>query len=461
MGWFSRFKQEPEGSYRGPAVGVAPSGAIFPIPFGDGFGSGLAIQPTIADARLNPTVYACIALISRAVALCRPSFQELKGGRWVTVDSGPIADQLRYPNGAQQFDQLIYNAVAQLETYGEAFILLTRNGSGQITSQSLAPPGTCSPYMAGPAIYYSVGDDPLDPERISYMVPASDVLHLRQNCPRHPLIGESPLKAAALATGLNSALSCNQARFFAQMSRPSGVLSTDLMLTRAQIQELRKAFEDQSAGMNAGGIPILAGGLKFQQMAISSQDSQLVQAQSMSIADISRVYGVPLALLNAETSNINTEMLVNHWLSTSLGSILELIERSYERAFRLSIATQRINFDTDQLLRIDVKSRIEALTKGVQGGVYSPDEARRKEGLPPTTGGTEVFLQRQMTPVSIISEMAAAELDKLNEPTPEPVAPVAPVAEPEPAAEPDTKDIPSFLLKSAVREMLKDAIHGR
>jgi HK97 family phage portal protein len=456
MGWFSRFKQGPEGSYRGPAVGVAPSGAMFPIPFGDGFESGLDIYPTNSVARLNPTVYACIALIARAVSLCRPQYQEMKDGRWITIDTGPIADQLRYPNGVQQFDQLIYNSVAQMETYGESFVLLTIDSSGVVTTQSLLPPGTCSPYMAGSEVFYSIGEDPLDPASINYMVPARNIIHLRQVCPRNPLIGESPLKAAALAAGLNTALSHNQARFFAQMSRPSGVLSTDLTLTRAQIQELRKAFEDQAAGMNSGGIPILAGGLKFQQMSISSQDAQLVQAQDMSIADIARVYGVPLPLLGAEPGTASTETLVNHWLSTSLGSLIELVERTYERAFRLNIPTQRIQLDTDQLVRIDVKSRVEALTKGVQGGIFTPDEARAKESLPSVKGGDQVFLQRQMTPISLINDMAVAELAGLNEPPPNP-APLP--AEQEPA--PDTeKGLPVTIIKSAIRDMLRNARHA-
>ena len=42
---------------------------------------------------------------------------------------------------------------------------------------------------------------------------------------------------------------------------------------------------------------------------------------------------------------------------------------------------------------------MDGLAKAVQGGLYTPNEAREKEGLPPKEHGDEIYLQAQMVQV--------------------------------------------------------------
>jgi HK97 family phage portal protein len=203
-----------------------------------------------------------------------------------------------------------------------------------------------------------------------------------------------------MAAGVNVALSQSQAAFFSRMSRPSGIITTDADLGPEQLGILRKAWAEQSAGMEAGGIPILGGGMKFQSLGITSQDAQLIEAQRMSIEDIARVYGVPLPVigdLSHSTMN-NVEQLISLWLSVSLGALLENIERSLDALFDLP-ANEYIELDTSALLRTDFMGRINGLTKGVQGGIFTPNEARSKEGLHPVDHGDVPYLQQQMQPI--------------------------------------------------------------
>ena len=58
------------------------------------------------------------------------------------------------------------------------------------------------------------------------------------------------------------------------------------------------------------------------------------------------------------------------------------------------------NIDTDALLRTDFKTRIEALARGVQTGIFSPNEARRREGLPAVANGDEPRVQQQQVGLS-------------------------------------------------------------
>jgi hypothetical protein len=59
---------------------------------------------------------------------------------------------------------------------------------------------------------------------------------------------------------------------------------------------------------------------------------------------------------------------------------------------------------------------MDGLTRAVAGGIYSPNEARRREGLPAVKDGDEPRLQAQVVPLSAANA------------TPAPSAPSAPSA---------------------------------
>jgi HK97 family phage portal protein len=329
---------------------------------------------------------------------------------------------LKNPNSYQTTPDFLVNMVATTLFEGEAYALATRNDRNEITALHPLPRGACSPMVDDESreVFYAIGSSPLAPGGTDYIAPARDVLAFRFHTPRHPLVGESPIKAAAMAIGINVALSRTQAAFFANMNRPSGIISTDLQLNRDQIASLRAAFDEQSRGMASGKIPVLAGGLKFQPISITSQDAQLVEAQRMSLEDICRVFGVPPPLvgdLSHSTLN-NAETLVQHFLSMSLGSYLETIERAFDRLFGLDGGREYVELDTAALLRTDFQGRIDGLSKAVMGGLFTPNEARAREGLGPIDGGNSAFLQRQNTPIDLLSQLAANELAK-----PDPAAP--------------------------------------
>ena len=194
------------------------------------------------------------------------------------------------------------------------------------------------------------------------------------------------------------------------MRRPSGVLTTDAVLTKAQIQQLRAAFDEQSKDIDKGGIPILAGGLKFSPMSISSQDSEVIATQRMTNEDVCRVYGVPppiVADLTHATLN-NAETLINHWLAIGLGSLLENLERSLDVAFDLTV-NEYIELDTAALLRTDFLQRVDGYVKGITGGLYTHNEAREEEGLPPVEFGNQPYVQQQMVPLSYAASQRVPE----------------------------------------------------
>jgi HK97 family phage portal protein len=434
---FFGMSPRPEAGLSGQFFGYGELGGLYGIEhLGDGWQRNLTVDSLAA--RHIPAVYACVMAMSRAVASCYPQHRIRKsnGGEDVSKTS-PAYRFFRKPNSYQTWTQFIHNAVSNMLFDGEAFCQIVRDNRNVVIAMHLLQRGTCSPVIAEDgSIFYSVGTNIMMPDQTSYIAPQREILHLRTHTPRHPLIGESPIRAAALACGINVALSKTQAAFFNNMNRPSGILSTDQTLTAQQMAQLREAFDKQSAGWASGKLPILSSGLKFNQVAIDSQDAQLIEAQRMSIEDIARVFGVPLPIigdLSHATLN-NTESLINHWLAISLGALIENLERSFDEALGLQ-DDEFVEFDTKALLRMDYMGRIDALTKATQGGLMAPNEARAMEGLPSVDGGDQPFMQAQNTPISLLSELAAASIKSKTEPAPSP-APEPPKPE-EPKPEPE------------------------
>ena len=389
-----------EGSNRGPFNARGENGGWYELgPIEDGYQRNLDLP--VGNGRQIPAAYASVMANARAVSQCPPQhLRKNADGKTEIVEGSPAANVFRQPNPYETFSQFILNMIAMQGFDGNAYALVTRDDVGRVLRMDRLDTGTCQPYIDDGELYYSVGSNPFLLEETQYLVPAREVLHLRILTPRHVLIGESPIKAAAMAAGVNVALSRSQAVFFSSMSRPSGVLSSDMPLNKDQLASLREAWAQQSQRMAQGHVPILSGNLKFQPMGLTSQDAQLMEAQRFSVEQIAMCYGVPLPVIGdlSNSTLANAETLVSLWLSISLGSLLENVEQSLTKTFELS-ANENINFDVAGLLRTDFLTRIDGLTRAVQGGLFSPNEARAREGLHPVPDGDRVIVQQQMVPL--------------------------------------------------------------
>ena len=406
-----------EGSWRGPFLGIGELGSSFQLTeWEDGWQRNLT--PWLS--KVCGAVYACKNVMAQAIATMPIYHLRLldNGGREI-ITTSPLSRVLRQPNGYQTRSDYFMNLVFQLLGYGNNYSLVYRDDAQRVTSMHLVSATGTTPYVNADenAVFYGLGDNPMLGD-LRMLVPARDVMHIRLHTPYHPLIGVSPIKYAATAINVNTSISSNQAAFFRNMSRPSGVLTTEEKLTRGQMDDLRDAWYKRSRGLASGEVPILGWGLKWNPMTITSEDAQLIEAYRMSIEDIARVFRVPLPLIGeySKATYNNTEQLISSWLATGLGFLMEHIEQSISKLFQLP-QNETVNFETDALLRTDFAGRIEGLTKGILGGLYAPDEARRTIGLPAVPGGfgTEPRVQQQVVPLS--------QVGRMPEPAPAPPSP--------------------------------------
>jgi HK97 family phage portal protein len=362
---------------------------------------------------LNEAVEACVSTLSQTVAMC-PIYhlEEKENGEAVRL-KGSNAERVLYnPNDSMTRSQFFNSIIRCMYFSADGYAVATRNTTGTIRQLHLVDPKSAQP-VADPdtgEVYYWMS--PAYGREFNHETdnayPQRDVLHLRINLDKNnPLKGETPLMTAANSIAANSAIVGSQAAFFNNQSKPSGVLSTPDSLNVEQMAALREALEAKTKGSASGGVPILGNGLKFESMALSSQDAQLVEAFSMTVESISRVFRVPLPLINSMQGSTfnNAEALMSWFLASGLGFLLEHIELELNKLFSLPF-NQRLNFDTKALLRSDWKTQIETLGEGVLKGIYAPDEARAKLGMGPVPGGAgaEPRVQQQVVPLSAWEE---------------------------------------------------------
>jgi HK97 family phage portal protein len=404
-----------EGSWRGPFYGQGELGHSFMLgPLEDGWQRNLHISQNAA--RNLPVIAAGRSGFRNAWALLIPQVLKVSGDT-ITKDTSSIAFKtLLNPNPYETGADFNARFIDQVLCHGEVLVYGVKNNRYETNALYIIPRPAWTPVIDNEtgALFYDINlsMDDLREGMETIRVSHNDVIHFRWSCPRHPLIGEGPLAAAAISAGINVALSASQLAFFSQSRRPSGIISTDQSLNVEQMKRLREAFDNQAADLARGGIPILANGMKFQPMSLTSQDAQVLEAMNFSVEDLARCMCIPPQLVgHLKNANIaNTEHLISHWLSIGLGGLIERYERQLERIFKMDGITTKINFDLSSLLRTDFAARMEAYGKGVMSGILSPNEVREKEGLTAKEGGDNLFLQRQQTPVSLLTDLAVSEI---------------------------------------------------
>jgi phage portal protein BeeE len=209
-------------------------------------------------------------------------------------------------------------------------------------------------------------------------------------------------------------------------ARPSAVLTTDLVLDKDQVASLRDRWNEQSRGLHQGGVPILTAGLKVQPWVqpAAAKDQQLAELMKLSAERIAYAFRIPLQLLGLGGTPLgSTEALIELWLKTGLGFALNHVEQTFDRLFKLEGEPEDYcEFDTEALLRSNQKDRIDMLVRAVQGGIYSPNEARNLESLDSVLYGDEPRTHQQVVPLSAAGAIPAA-------------APAPPAAPPAPGPE--------------------------
>lgn len=223
-----------------------------------------------------------------------------------------------------------------------------------------------------------------------------DVLHI-PGLGFDGLVGYSPISMTKNAIGLALAAEEYGSKFFANGAAPAGVLEHPGVIK--DVSKLRESWNNTFGGSgNAGKVTILEEGLHFNPIAMSPQDSQLLETRQYQLNEIARIFRIPPHMLGdlskATFSNIEEQSLeyvkytLTPWVCRWEASLTDaLLTREEQRKYE-------IRFNVDGLLRGDYKSRMEGYAVGINNGFMCPNDVRRLEGfdLIPDEKGRNNFL---------------------------------------------------------------------
>lgn len=351
----------------------------------------------------HPIVYACVTLIASDIGKLSLQLRERDSdGIWTETTSSAFSPVLRRPNHFQTRQQFVESWLVSKLIHGNTYGLKQRDMRGVVTAIYVLDPSRCRPLVAPNGdVFYELNSDDLArlPTDIQ-AIPAEEIIHDRMECLFHPLVGISPLYAAALAATQGLKITQNSAKFFENMARPSGILTAPGQISDETALRLKEHWEKNYRSDNIGKVAVLGDSLSYTPMAVNAVDSQTVEQSEEAAKQICSAFHVPAYMVGvgAAPPYNNTETLNQHYYDKCLHKLIDAFENTLDEGLGLPYVVGRplrTEFDLADLLRMDQTTLAKQTAELVKAAVMSPNEARRRFNLGPVTGGNLPYLQQQ------------------------------------------------------------------
>lgn len=347
---------------------------------------GLAGVSVTPDSALRcPTAYACVAVLSQAVAqLPLHLYERTADGGKDRATSHPLYallnDQPNEWTSSYDFRQSMMSSALRYDQ--GAFAWIGRVG-GEIQELVQIP---------SPSV--SVDTDTYTREPIFKVTERNgrqrtydrtEIFHLRA------MDGVAPLTAAREAIGVMMVMERHAAKLFSKGARPSGLLKGPKGLSVDALKRAIASWNKAHAGDGGGGTAFLESDWEWVQTQLSSVDSQFMELRREQVIDIARPFRIPPQMLQelGRATWGNTEHLGQQFLTLTLTPWLKV----WEGAIRRTLLgyderdTYVAEFLVDDLVRADLAARMEAYAKAISCRVLLPNEARVMENRAPLPGG--------------------------------------------------------------------------
>lgn len=283
----------------------------------------------------------------------------------------------------------------QVFTRGRGLAWIERDGPVIYNIWPLDPGKATKARVGGKTVYHYEGGK-------TYQ--ASDVIDVAFMLKADQLNVYSPIQNAARAINLALAMEAYASGFFAGGGVPPLALVGPLpagpdALKRAQA-DIKRAITAAKAKSDAV-FPIPAG-YDLKPVGFDPEKGQMTDARRFQIEEIAREFNLPPVFLQDLTHGTfaNTEQqdlllakhTIAHWA------------KAFEEELNLKLFGQKKNgryveHNMDGLMRGDFKTRMEAMARGVQTALITPNEARGLDNRPPLPNGDTLYIQGATVPL--------------------------------------------------------------
>lgn len=371
-------------------------------------GGNSQLPPVTIDSALEVSaVMDAVGFLSRTMAaIPRHSYRKVKGeahradgDMQMLMNEAPNAEW-----GSFGFWQYFWQ---QVFTGGRGCAWIERAGNKVVGLWPMDPDHTSVRRSGGRKIYRFDNKE----------YPAADVVDVPFMLKRNQLDVYSPILKNKRTIGLAMAMDNFAASFFAGGGVPPLALEGPLpqgvdAFKRAQADIQRAIDMAKKAGSPFFGMPP---GHALKQIGFDPAKGQMVEAKLFQIQEIARIYSLPPVFLQdlSKGTFSNTEQqdlqlvkhLIVHWAKALEDELNLKIYGQRRRA-------QYIEHNLDALQRGDFKSRLEALSRGVQTALLAPNEGRDLLNRPPKPGGDKLYIQGATVPLEMAGTKQALDAAK-------------------------------------------------
>lgn len=358
--------------------------------------------PLFYAAEKNPTVSACVNKICNTLGILPLQlYAHTKSGKKLAV-SNPLFKVLENPS-YEETPSLFYNTlIRHILIKGNGYLYISRNGNGDIVSFSIIDPDKVR--VLRDTDYNKIFDirGKIYTER--------EVLHIPYiGAGYNGTVGLSPVDAHKELIELDNNLllyisvyfnNSIGTRYALESPEQKGTKDADLDKLYAAIIPAIKKYV--SGAGNAGKIMLPPPGYKLTKLEQTSNvQAQLDSLLKMVERQIAEAFNVPYEVISGENKYNNLETKQNDFLSSCIHPLGLHISQSFEKLLPPGDTALFIAYEYKNLLTTNTEETINYLTKEVQGGLLSINEARSKLGMTDIgDAGDYYFLPANLMPVT-------------------------------------------------------------
>lgn len=383
MGIFDFFRRKPQ-----MEVNTTPEERSLAVALGFNSSGSFA---TSQSMRLS-AVYAATNMISNSVALLPMKIVTEEGGRKREIVH-PLTRVLNLkPNNTYNHFNFFKMLIESVILKGNGYALIERDENLNVTALHYIDADWVTPMIqADGTVKYIVNG-------MSQAVDAINMIHLYQHLD-NTYRGISTIKYADMTLNGTHAAEKHSENFFKSGAGLMGVLKSSAPMTNEQKRQAAESWRLSISNSQGGGVAILPQGLDFTPIAISPEDSQLLETRKYNVVEISRFFNIsPVKLF--DYSNVSYSTLEQTSLSYLQDTILpftQLMEDEFNlKLFKPSeVGKVMVDFDYSVMVQTDKKTEAEYYTKLITNGILTINDVRAKLGFEPSeeVGSDKHWLQ--------------------------------------------------------------------
>ena len=361
------------------------------------------------------TFYAAVNLVSNSIAMMPWKFKDDENNEL------PKSNYLYhlFDNSIITRYNIIKNVVKDIILYGNGFIFIERdNDTGQPKTLHYSPANQTT-------IWYDELNHKLYYYNFTYLDRIDDgtnYLHFYMNSD-DGFIGKGVLKYAYNVLDIASVIQNATSSYYSTAGQQFGIVSPNGPLPEVgnqqkQLDKLVQKWEEAQMKANKGTV-FFPSDLKFTPMTNTAKDSALIEAREYNAVEVGRficnISPVLLGDLRHLAYNSLTESQ-REFVIHSLAPIVTMIEEQCNKKLIMPSkhCKQFVDLDENSILANDAEKQANEVTTLTNSGIITPNEARKRLGLPPVDGGDALVIPFTKIEDNTIGNTGDANEDKNN-----------------------------------------------